>query len=38
MNYIWSGMIIISILYAAVTGNMQNLSEEILNSSQLKNY
>lgn len=34
MNYIWSGMIIISILYAAVTGNMQNLSEEILNSSQ----
>lgn len=34
MNYIWSGMILISIVYAAFHGTMQQLSEEILNSSK----
>jgi spore maturation protein A len=34
MNFIWSGMIIISILYAMMNGTMQQLSEEILSSSK----
>lgn len=34
MNYIWSAMIIISIVCSAVTGNMQQLSEGILSSAK----
>lgn len=34
MNYIWSAMIIISVVCSAITGNMQQLSEGILSSAK----
>lgn len=34
MNYLWGGMIVIGILYGAVTGNMQAVGEEALNSAK----
>lgn len=34
MNYIWGGMLIIGIVYGIVTGNIQTLTDTIINSSK----
>ena len=34
MNYIWGGMILIGIIYASFTGNMQEVTDAALNSSK----
>lgn len=34
LNYIWAGMILIGVLYASLTGNMEELTNGILDSSK----
>lgn len=34
MNYLWGGMLIIGIIYGAVTGNMQAVTDAVLSSSR----
>jgi len=34
VNYIWGGMILIGIIYASFTGNMQEVTDAALNSSK----
>lgn len=34
MNYLWSGMLLIGIIYAAFTGRMQEITDAALNSSK----
>lgn len=34
MNYLWGGMILVGIIYGALTGNMQAVTDEALNSSK----
>ena len=34
MNYIWSGIILVSFLYAFLTGNLENFGQALMNSSQ----
>jgi spore maturation protein A len=34
LDYVWGGMILIGIVVAAFTGNMQNLTTEVLNSAR----
>ncbi len=34
MNYIWGGMLIIGIIFGVVTGNMQAVTDAVLQSSK----
>ena len=34
LNYLWGGMILIGIVVASFTGNMQNITQAILDSSK----
>lgn len=34
MNYIWGGMLIIGIVYGAITGNMQSITDAVLSSAK----
>ena len=34
MNYLWGGMLLLGILYGAVTGNLSAVTEAVLDSSR----
>ena len=34
MNYLWGGMLIIGIVYGAITGNMQAITDSVLTSAK----
>lgn len=34
MNYLWGGMLVVGIVYGAMTGNMQVITESVLNSAK----